>query len=392
MTPNALAKQIFAGYDEFSLSHLQPSLCKHRIIADEVGRLVAGSNGLLGLEELGTSLEGRTISLVRAGNGTKRILAWSQMHGDETTATLALCDILNFLVESARDRGWARSMLHDVTLAVIPMLNPDGAEQVRRENATHTDLNRDAAALATPEARILRETYRALKPAFGFNLHDQELHSVGATKNVTALALMAPPPDEKRSRPIPRLRAMRVCALMARALSQFIDGHIATYDDSYEARAFGDRMQSWGTGTILLESGHWPQDHEKRFIRKLNVVALLTAFHAIATGAYQDVELEHYHALKPNGMQVYDLVVRKVKLVHPSGWSFRVDLGISLEPEENRRSAAPIATIKEIGDLHTYAGLQTLDGSARRISTADVAVERRLPLADLLDLLQLYHS
>jgi hypothetical protein len=392
MTPNALAKQVFTGYDEFALSHLQPSLCKHRIIADEMEGLVARSNGLLGLEELGTSPEGRTISLVRAGSGAKRILVWSQMHGDESTATLALCDILNLVVEAGGDRGWIRSMLNDVTLALIPMLNPDGAEHVRRENATHTDLNRDALALATPEARILRETHRALKPAFGFNLHDQELRSVGLTKKVAALALLAPPSDERRSRPISRLRAMRVCALMARALSQFIEGHIATYDDAYEARAFGDRMQSWGTSTILLESGHWPRDPEKKFIRRLNVVALLTAFHAVATGAYQDVELEHYHTLKQNGTQVYDLVVRKVRLVHPSGWSLRVDLGISLEPEENRRSAAPIATIKEIGDLHTHTGLQMLDGSARRISTADIAVERRLPLADLLDLLQLYHS
>jgi hypothetical protein len=391
MTPNALARQVFSSYGEFALSHLQPSLCKHHIIADEVERLVVRSRGSLGLEELGTSLEGRTISLVRAGSGAKRILAWSQMHGDETTATLALCDMLNLLVEEARERGWVRSMLNEVTLAVIPMLNPDGAEQMRRENASHTDLNRDAAALATPEARILRETHRAFRPAFGFNLHDQELRSVGLTKKVAALALLAPSPDERRSRSAPRLRAMRVCALMARALSQFIEGHLATYDDSHEARAFGDRMQSWGTSTILLESGHWPRDPEKKFIRKLNAVALLTAFHAIATGAYQDAELEHYHALKENGMQVYDLVVRKLRLIHPSGWSLRADLGISLEPEENRRCAAPIATIKEIGDLHTHTGLQTLDGSARRVSTADVAVERRLPLADLLDLLQLYH-
>jgi hypothetical protein len=226
---------------------------------------------------------------------------------------------------------------------------------------------------------------------FSFNLHDQELRSVGMTKKVAALAFLAPPPDERRSRPIPRLRAMRVCALMARALHQFVEGHIATYDDSYETRAFGDRMQSWGTSTVLLESGHWPQDPEKKFVRKLNVVALLVALHAIATGAYQDVELEHYHALKQNGTLLYDLIIRNVKVVHASGWSTRADLGVSLEPEANRRSAAPLAMIKEIGDLHAHAGLQTLDGSARRISPAEIAVEQQLPLADLLDLLQLYH-
>ncbi len=390
MTPNALARQIFSGYDEFALSHFGPSHCKHAAVTREVEQVVAQSNGLLGIEELGTSLEGRSVSLVRAGRGSRHVLLWSQMHGDETTATLALCDILNFLSERGRDRSWVKTLLEEMTIAAIPMLNPDGAEAVRRENATHVDLNRDARALATPEGRILRETHRALRPMFAFNLHDQELHSVGMTKKVAALAFLAPPPDEKRSRPIARLRAMRLCALMARAMHQFVEGHIATYDDAFEPRAFGDRMQSWGTSTVLLESGHWPQDPEKRFIRKLNVVALLVALHAIATGAYQDVELEQYHALKENGSLVYDLIIRRVRVVHASGWITRVDLGVSLEPEENRRSAAPIATIKEIGDLHAHACLQTLDGSARRISPADLAVEQRLPLADLLDLLQLY--
>jgi hypothetical protein len=391
MTPNAIAKQLFNDYDEFALSHLRPSLCKHTTIVHEVERLVAQSNGLLSLEELGASLEGRAIPLVRAGAGPKQVLLWSQMHGDETTATLALCDILNFLVETTRDHSWSRTMLEGITIAAIPMLNPDGAETVRRENATHTDLNRDAKALATPEGRILRETHRALKPVFAFNLHDQELRSVGMTKKVAALAFLAPPADERRGRPIARLRAMRVCALMARALHQFVEGHIATYDDAYETRAFGDRMQSWGTSTVLLESGHWPQDPEKKFVRKLNVIALLVALHAIATGTYQDVELEHYHALKQNGTLLYDLIIRNVTVVHASGWSTRADLGVSLEPEANRRSAAPVATIKEVGDLHTHAGLQTIDGSARRISPAEIAVEQRLPLADLLDILQLYH-
>ncbi len=390
MTPNTLARQIFAGYDEFALSHLRPSLCKHNTITQEVARAVTQSSGVLRLEELGASLEGRSISLVCAGRGAKRVLLWSQMHGDETTGTLALCDILGFLAEAGRDRSWVRTMLDEITIAAIPMLNPDGAETVQRENAAHIDLNRDAQATATPEARILRETHRALRPVFAFNLHDQELHSVGTTKKIAALALLAPPPDEKRNRPISRLRAMRTCALMARAMHQFVEGHIATYDDTYEGRAFGDRMQSWGTSTILLEAGHWPRDTEKAFVRKLNTVALLVALHAIATGAYQDVELEQYHGLKQNGLLVYDLVIRKVRLVHASGWSTRVDLGVSLEPEANRRSAGPVATIKEIGDLRAHASLQALDGSARKISPADVSVERRMPLAELLDLLQLY--
>ena len=111
----------------------------------------------------------------------------------------------------------------------------------------------------------------------------------------------------------------------------------------------------------------------------------------MATGSYQDVELEHYHALKQNGSLLYDVIIKSVKVMHPSGWSSRVDIGISLEPEANRRSALPVATIKEIGDLSTHAGLQVIDGSARRVSHAHLGIEKRLPFGDLLDLLQLYY-
>lgn len=392
MTPNSQAKQLFQEYDGVRLPHLRPSTCIHRTIVHELEHLAARSHEVVTMEELGSSLEGRSINLLRAGTGPKTVLLWSQMHGDEPTATLALCDLIHYLILHGRERSWVRSMLEQITIAMVPMLNPDGAEASRRQNAVHVDVNRDARGLTTPEARILRETHRALAPAFGFNLHDQELRSVGSSKKVAALALLAPPPDERRSRPISRLRAMRVCALIARTLGQFIDNHIATYDDAYEPRAFGDRMQSWGTSTVLIESGHWPKDPEKEQIRKLNFVGLLVALHSIATGSYQDIELEHYHALKPNGTQLLDVIIRNVRLSHPSGWSTRADIGLSLEPELNRRSAAPVAKIVEVGDLHTFAALQTFDGSARRLSHTEVTIDRRLPLADLLDLLQLYHS
>jgi hypothetical protein len=390
MTPNAQARQLYQEYGTYRCDALRPTTCVHRILLGELEQIVAGSRGLVRMEELGASLEGRSINLLRVGTGPKTILCWSQMHGDETTATMALCDILQFLSACGRERSWVATMLEQVTIAMIPMLNPDGAEAGRRVTAAQVDVNRDAKALLTPEGRILRETHRALRPAFGFNLHDQEVRSVGSTKKVAALALLAPSPDEKRSRPISRLRAMRVCALISRALAPFADGHIATFTDGYESRSFGDRMQSWGTSTILIESGHWPNDREKNEIRKLNFVALLVAMRGIAGGTYQDAELEHYHALKPNGTSVLDVIIRNVHLTHPSGWSMRADIGLSLEPETNRCSATPVARIVEVGDLHTYGALQMIEGSARHLAHTEVTVGRTIPLSGLHDLLQLY--
>ncbi len=392
MTLNALAKHLFSTYEQYRLDHLTPKNCKHETIFSELFELVVKSNKLMRLEELGSSLEGRSINMVTVGHGHKRVLLWSQMHGDESTATLALMDIFAFLISRAAEEKWIGEMFDHLTLHFIPMLNPDGTERVDRRTAVGIDMNRDALDLATPEARLLREVQRRLKPTFGFNLHDQDLSSVGSSKNVTAIALLAPALDEKKTRPPVRLRAMRVAALIARTLGQVAHGHLACYDDTFEPRAFGDNMQRWGTSTVLIESGHWPKDTEKKFIRKLNYVAILSALQAIGTGSYQDVDLDYYTHLPQNAKRIYDIIVRDVRLRHSNGWSHAADIGLVIDPQLNKNSGSVIVTIEDLGDLSTFGSLQTIDGAARTVTADHLPVSQSLPLSDILDILQLPHE
>ncbi len=391
MTPSALSKHLFAQYAACKLDHLHPGICRHEVILGELHRLVESSNNLLTLKEVGTSLEGRSINLVTCGRGEKKVLLWSQMHGDEFTATLALMDLLNFLISRDSREEWVDRMLRETTLHLVPMLNPDGAERAQRHTAVGIDMNRDARVLATPEAKILHNLQRRLKPEFGFNLHDQELSTVGTTKAVTAIALLAPALDEKRTAPMVRVRAMRVAALIARSLGQFVHGHIASYNDSFEPRAFGDNMQAWGTSTVLIESGHWADDPEKAFIRKLNFVAILTALRSIGDGSYQDVALEHYQNLQENGKNIYDIIIRGIELEASGDWSHQVDVGLILDKMHNKDAKSKIVTIKNIGDLSTYAGLTNIDGCERKIPATSLPLEKVVPLAELLNMLQLYH-
>ncbi len=394
MTPATLAASLFTDYEEFRSDHLRPSNCKHATVIPELQEMVARSNNLFKIQELGHSIEGRTINLVSCGRGEKRVLLWSQMHGDESTATLALMDLFNFLLHR-RQEEWVRKTLGAVTFHVIPMLNPDGAERVQRYTAVNIDMNRDARTLATPEACLLREAQRKLTPAFGFNLHDQAVSSVGNTNAVTAISLLAPALDDRRSIPPVRVRAMRLGAFVARILKQFAKGHIATYDDTYEPRAFGDNMQSWGTSTLLIESGHWPQDPEKLFVRKLNYVALLTSLWAIGNGSYQDVELDHYASLVPNGKRVYDIIIRGVLLRQEETWSHPVDLGLLLDPTPVPTAIKPNnlrdrrVVLKEVGDLRGFGSLETIEGHDRPLASTSVTLEKSAPLSELLDLLQL---
>jgi len=391
MTPKALAAYLYSTYEQYRLTYLQPGTCKHEVIIPELNQIVAQGSGLFTFQEIGRSMEGRSITMVSFGRGAKRAFLWSQMHGDERTATLALMDIFNFLGQRAKEEEWVQDLLEQLTIYVVPMVNPDGAERVQRQTAAQIDMNRDARMLATPEARILSDVHRRLSPAFGFNLHDQPLYSVGPTAKVAALSLLAPALDEERSSPISRVRAMRVGALISCVLAPYIEGHIARYDDGFEPRAFGDMFQARGTSTLLIESGQWPNDPDKTFIRKLNFVALLTSLRSIGNGSYQDVEMDYYTLLKPNGKMLFDILIRGVVLESPGGWSHSADLGLLFTPLANGKHSRTVS-IKEVGDLSGHHALETIEASGRKLSTSSVAIDQNVELHSLLDLLQLYHD
>jgi hypothetical protein len=382
MTSGTFTRHLFSTYERYRLDSLSPRNCKHAPLHCHIKALVSESHALLCQDEVGRSLENRAINLITCGTGRKSILLWSQMHGDESTATLALMDILNLLVHHSRLEKWIDLLLRECTLHFLPMLNPDGAEVRQRRTAANIDMNRDAHSLSTPEAQVLRKLQRRLRPAFGFNLHDQELASVGNSKKITAIALLAPAADANRSVNRVRERAMRVGAAVARSLNQFIEGQVATYDEAYEPRAFGDNMQRWGTSTLLIESGHWPNDRKKDFIRKLNYVGILSALRAIGDGSYTKVPLHFYSQLEPNGKRVYDFIICNALMRHPRGWSHNVDIGLTQQANTNWFSGR--VTVKEIGDLRTHAALERIEAGGRQLASHAIAIDQILSLGALL--------
>jgi hypothetical protein len=310
-------------------------------------------------DEAGRSAEGRPIYRVRYGAGPTRVLLWSQMHGNESTATMALADLFRFLAE-APDDPRARRLAERLTIEAVPMLNPDGAERFQRRNALGIDINRDARALATPEGRILRTVHERFRPQFGFNLHDQDIRArVGTSDRLAAIALLAPPFSPSREDNAVRMRAKRVAAVVRMAAEPLVAGHVARYDDTFNPRAFGDLMQSWGTSTVLIESGGWRNDPEKQYLRRVNFVALLTVLDAIATDAYAGADPARYEELPENGRPVNDLLVRGSTVVIPGLEPYRADVTVNFADPLARRGGR----IVEVGDLAEAAARDTIDAS-----------------------------
>lgn len=328
----------------------------HETYWSTVGPVIDGAS-TLSREEVGRSVEGRPLYLVRYGTGPTRVLLWSQMHGDESTATMALADLFRFLAESP-DHPLARRIAERLTVLFVPMLNPDGAERFQRRNAYGIDINRDARALVTPEARTLKAIRDRYHPEFGFNLHDQNVRTRVATSDRTAaIALLAPPFDEARSDNAVRTRAKQVAAVIRQAVEPLVAGHIAKYDDSFNPRAFGDLMQQWGTSTVLIESGGWKDDPEKQYLRAANFVAILTALDAIATGAYASADPSAYEGLPYNGRPVNDLLIRGATIALPGLAPYRADIAVDFAEPLERTGGR----IVDVGDLAEAAARDTLD-------------------------------
>jgi hypothetical protein len=312
--------------------------------------------GTVSARVAGESAEGREIRHLTFGNGPTTVLLWSQMHGNESTASMSLADIIRFFHESP-DHPLARRVAEGATVHMIPMLNPDGAERFQRRNAQGIDVNRDARRLQTPEGRLLKAVRDELEPDFGFNLHDQSAAvRVGSSDRGVAIALLAPAFNEARDVDDKRRRAMQVASLLIEAMDPLVGGHIAKYDDTFNPRAFGDLMGAWGASTVLIESGAWQDDPQKQYLRKTNFVGILSALDAIATERYTEYDPDVYEALEYNGRRVTDLLIAGGTVAIPGLAPLKADLLVDYDLPLQRREGV----ISDIGDMGESQAQDTL--------------------------------
>ena len=101
---------------------------------------------------------------------TQRLLILCRQHGDEPASTESLLRLIGG-VASGGDPA-LRSALSHVTLYVIPMVNPDGAEAGTRVNAHRADLNRDWGLFKQPETRAVAAAAKSIRPALIIDAHN----------------------------------------------------------------------------------------------------------------------------------------------------------------------------------------------------------------------------
>ena len=397
MIPSAAALLLAgaaSGFSPRSLWDAWPSLrfvptpapcLRHAELVERLRALEARHPGRLAIEELGRSVEGRPIHLVTLGTGPRRILLWSQMHGDEPSATPALLDLADTLLAVPAPEH--RAILEGLTLLVVPMLNPDGAERYARRNAQAIDINRDALHLSTPEGRVLKGVRDRFQPELGFNLHDQNRRTtVGNTPVLATISLLAVSGDREGTVTPGRARAKRVCSAIARALEPFVPGGIGRYDEDWNPRAFGDNVTAWGTPVVLIESGGVMPGRPLSDLTRLNYVALLTALHGLVRDDLAGETADLYEGLKRNDDGYWtDVLLAGGRVFQPgAGEPYRADVAFDvLDDDPLAASCAEpgwpgASRIREVGDARLIGSARRLDVAGRLVAPAFAASVRGL--------------
>lgn len=360
------AKQLFNTYENFKEKALFCKRIKHN---DILAILKHRNSRIFERNVAGKSFEGREIFLLKTGTGKIKVMLWSQMHGDEPTATQALLDIINFFENPENLTDEAMEILNSCTLYFIPMLNPDGAEKFQRRNAQDIDINRDALRLESPEAKILMGLRDKINPDFGFNLHDQDIcYSAGDTEYPASLSFLAPTSDKEKSISESRKKSMQLIAEMNSVLQEIIPNHIGRYSDDFMATAFGDNIQKRGTSTILIESGGYANDPERQFVRKLNFVIILYTLKSIAKSSFKGKTIEDYLKIPFNKKnKLFDYIIRNAS-IPKNNKMYRADVGI-------RSRALPEKDVFEtddIGDLSQNFGYEEIDLDGNEIIPVNI--------------------
>ena len=314
------------------------------------------------IDEMGRSVQKRPVYLFKIGTGKRKVLIWSQMHGNESTTTKAVFDMLNAFKLGETEA--IQEIVENCSLYIIPVLNPDGAEAYTRVNANSIDLNRDLQDLSQPESQILMDLFNTIRPDFCLNLHDQRtIFSAGPGPDPATLSFLTPSSDPERSIDNSRKTSMALIAAMVRDLSPDLDGQIGRYDDAFNINCAGDTFQHLGTPTVLFEAGHYPGDYEREKVREFVFRALISCLSHISN---EDILLENYQGyfeIPENQKLFNDIIIRNAGLKEGVK-----DICIQFREKLKNGKVEFEPVIEEIAGMVSKFGHKEIDAAGQKLS------------------------
>ncbi len=326
------------------------------------------------ISEIGRSYLGKPIYKMSVGNGDIKILAWSQMHGNESNATHAMLDLLEVFNHNPELKD---DLFSKISLDFIFMLNPDGSESWTRRNALDIDLNRDFLKLSSKEFPLLKDLAENGNYDYALNLHEQRTIFTADGENPATLSFLAPSENFKRDVTENRKKAMAVIAEIYKTLNPMIPNQIARYSDEFYPSSTGDNFTKMGIPTILYEGGHFLNDYKRTGTRKYFTIALYEGLKAISNLKASTDNYETYFEIPENKETHFDIIYRNVKL----NVDFECILDIAVQYKEvildGEDEISFVPMVVEVGDCGKKKGWKEIDCTGKRFKS-----ERGFPKLD----------
>lgn len=313
--------------------------------------------------EIGRSYLGKPIYKMTIGTGSIHVLAWSQMHGNESNATHAMLDLLTTLDQAPELK---ENIFGKITLDFIFMLNPDGSEKWTRMNAAEIDLNRDFHNEASAEIKFLKNAVASKKYDYALNLHEQRTIFTTDGIHPATLSFLAPSENVERTVTENRKKCMAVIAEVYHHLKEMIPNQIGRYSDEFYPTSTGDNFIKAGMPTILFEGGHFVEDYTRTGTRKYYTIALYYALKAISDLNSATTGWEAYLEIPENRETHYDIIYRNVKL--NTEHDCILDIAVQYREifEEGKEDISFVPFVMEAGDVKMKKGWLEIDCTGKK--------------------------
>jgi hypothetical protein len=309
----------------------QSGLHDYEQLTNALHRIERSSGGRMTVESVGTSNEGRDIWLAKLGTGDRTVLYITQQHGNEVHGTEAAIHALRTLAGSNRPE--VRRILDEITLLVIPRVNPDGSERGASHNwRQNYDPDCDAAenactrgrgfdpnrwhdpripdeAVLVPETLAVRQVYAEYQPELVVDYHNQGRYLNDDGEQITMSVVWSTLPVDAEVTP-EREAAIdygrQVSRLMYDSVQDYGHAEVSLYPigDEPTLQTARNAYGYQGSGSVLVEtsgaSRSIGQKSAGKLIRQLYVTMLDVAA-AVADETVFDIDPASADEIPPRG-------------------------------------------------------------------------------------------
>jgi len=240
-------------------------------LATELRRIAERSKGRMTLEVAGRSNEGRPLWLAKVGSGDTTVLYITQQHGNEPLGTEAALNLLRRLATSGQPD--IQRMRSELTILVVPRVNPDGHERFWRQNFDPTiepgaptdfwtegrgyDINRwHLPSLApednpVPEAATVQRVYAEYQPEIVVDFHHQGSY-VNEDGELIKTSMFWPRPEGGAGQDAID-RSKQATWLMYETLGHYGFAEVSQYPGGPEPGIARNAYGALGSASVLVE-------------------------------------------------------------------------------------------------------------------------------------------